>query len=224
MGVALYEDKITDYYEDFLYHKFRILSPHGFEISDDSSGFIRLKGDIGTTISEIEGNHLKAIKKSEFLIVINPKSYIGISTALEIGYAVENRKPIFFSDGIPHFMYSEPDRRYPVFSFNHDIELLIALLRKRYRITNFFKKPNSPQLKKYYLIDNCSKSISVPLAYFIGKMVALKIKIIYKKPPIDILLNSFFNSNLKNHHFFSSNSNLKQLSRVNIPHQICVKI
>ena len=57
------------------------------DIRDQKTDFILLKSDISDNIRLIEESHLKAISRSNLLFVINPKDYIGISTAFEIGYA-----------------------------------------------------------------------------------------------------------------------------------------
>ncbi len=92
-----------------------ILSPKGCEIRDDSTEFMLLKSDTGTSVGEIEQSHLNAIKNSDFLVVVNPKNYIGISTSMEIGFAFGSGIPIYFTKGIPKFLkkYIEGKTMFP---------------------------------------------------------------------------------------------------------------
>ncbi len=188
--------EMKDFYEDLIYYNFHILSPNGFEISDDSTEFIRIKGDVGTTIGEIEAQHLKSIKNSQFLIVFNPKNYVGISTALEIGYAIQNKKDIYFSNNFPKFLKNEVKNSHPLFSFNNNIELLIELLKKNRSNTNFTsQKANFPfKMGKILVLDNSIKEISVNLAFHIGKLIAQQSLIFCTSQPKDILLKEVLNT------------------------------
>ncbi len=188
-----YFSEISDYYIDLKSNQFHILSPINFEISDDSNEFILLTGDIGNTIGEIECNHLKAIKNSHFLLVINPKNYIGISTALEIGYALANKIPIYFSNGIPEFLLKEINNGYPIHSFKRQIDKIFTIVEKSINSFLFSINEFNHQQKRIstFIIDNSSKPISVPLAYKIGKLLANQYLIFSIKRPKDILLQEF---------------------------------
>ena len=76
------------------------MSPEISEIKDLKKEFIYLKTDKAKTIEMIEKKHLSCISRSDFLFIINPQGYIGISTALEIGYAL--------SKGIMVYTLEEP--------------------------------------------------------------------------------------------------------------------
>jgi len=185
-----YFSEISDFYDDLKYYNFKILSPQEFEISDDSTDFIRLKSDIGTTIGEIESHHLQAIENSQFILVINPKKYIGISTALEIGFAVANKKLILFSDGIPELFKSDLENRHLFSSFSHCIEDIHTFLADFYNYQNFKIESfiKNQQRKKTVFLDNSNKPISIFTAYVIGKMIAYKLNIVCSRRPNDILL------------------------------------
>lgn len=81
-------DEICKYAIEFEKLGVKIISPEISEIMDSNKEFIYLKSDKVKTIEMIEKKHLFNISKSDFLFVINPQGYIGISTALEIGYAL----------------------------------------------------------------------------------------------------------------------------------------
>jgi hypothetical protein len=62
-----------------------------------TQGFVYLRGENGTPKSLQEKN-FGAISKSSFILVVNPKGYIGSSTSMEIGYAIAKGIPIFCTD------------------------------------------------------------------------------------------------------------------------------
>ena len=71
-----------------------VLSPRSSETTGEEAGFILLKGDRGEP-KEIESPHLQAIRKSDFLYVVDPGGYIGPSATMEVGYALALSVPIF---------------------------------------------------------------------------------------------------------------------------------
>ena len=60
-------------------------------------GFVYLRGENGTP-RELQDKNFRAIERSSFLLVVNPKGYIGSSTSMEIGYAIAKGIPIFCTD------------------------------------------------------------------------------------------------------------------------------
>lgn len=76
----------------------KILSPADMTIRDQTTDFMLLKSDKSNRIDKIEDSHLQAINKSSLLFVVNPHNYIGISTALEIGFAKIKNIPIVYSE------------------------------------------------------------------------------------------------------------------------------
>lgn len=74
-----------------------ILSPKSATPVSEINGFVILEKDKGSP-TQIELNHLSAIAKSDFLYVVNPEGYIGQSVALEIGYAISHKVPIYSSE------------------------------------------------------------------------------------------------------------------------------
>ena len=49
-------------------------------------------------MSKIEKEHFKSISESEALYIINPNGYIGTLVTAEIGYALGNGKPVYYSE------------------------------------------------------------------------------------------------------------------------------
>ena len=72
-----------------------VLSPKKSNIVNPDDDFVILESDESDNIFFIENEHLSAIKKSDFLYVVNPGGYIGLTVALEMGYACANNKKIY---------------------------------------------------------------------------------------------------------------------------------
>lgn len=72
----------------------QVLSPDVFRTVRDNGDFVYLEGDSGSP-SDVEMEHLKAICASDFLYVVNPKGYVGTSSAFEMGFARASRIPIY---------------------------------------------------------------------------------------------------------------------------------
>lgn len=93
-------------------HGIQVLSPRRSAIRSTTGGFVLLSGDTGTP-AQIETKHLKAIKHSDFLYVVNPGGYIGASVAMEIGYALCSSKPVFASETPSDLVFSRLLRTKP---------------------------------------------------------------------------------------------------------------
>ncbi len=85
----------------------QILSPHRLDFVDLSATFVRDKLEKTEGSSDLEKHHLKSIAQSNFLWIHAPDGYIGISTAMEIGYAIANKIPVFTSSNIQDEMLAE---------------------------------------------------------------------------------------------------------------------
>jgi NTP pyrophosphatase (non-canonical NTP hydrolase) len=81
-----------------------VVSPKSTEQEREETGFVYLKGERGRP-ADIERDHLKAIASSDALYVVSPDGYLGPSTALEIGYGLALKVPIWSSNAlrdVPH--------------------------------------------------------------------------------------------------------------------------
>lgn len=79
----------------------QVLSPHRLDFDSPAQLFVRDSAEHGSSEMSIEAHHLLAIKQSDFVWVHLPDGYLGLSAAMEIGYATALRLPIF-SDQIPN--------------------------------------------------------------------------------------------------------------------------
>ncbi len=75
----------------------RVLIPKYAIRKYSTHGFVYLKGENGTP-RQLQERNFRAIAKSSFVLVVNPKGYIGPSTALEVGYAYAKGIPVFCTE------------------------------------------------------------------------------------------------------------------------------
>lgn len=73
----------------------QVLSPHRLEFSSEKALFVKDKAEEHLSEETIESHHLVSIKQSDFVWLHAPEGYIGLSTALEIGYAAAHHVPVF---------------------------------------------------------------------------------------------------------------------------------
>ncbi len=115
--------EIDELQEEFMDHGVKVLEPsRGWlylpgRMPENYESFRPLPSERGLTLRHVEDRFLKAISRSTFLYVNNFYGYIGMSTALEIGYAHNSQKPIFArqplnvqnfeGDLIPYFYWRE---------------------------------------------------------------------------------------------------------------------
>jgi hypothetical protein len=70
--------------------------------------FRPLPTEVGKSIKQIEDNFLSSVRKSDFLYVVNPNGYLGMSACLEIGFAVANDIPVFMQNEPAQTLDIEP--------------------------------------------------------------------------------------------------------------------
>ena len=75
----------------------RVLIPRYASAKRSEYGFVYLRGEHGTP-RELQERNFIAIETSTFVLIVNPRGYIGPSTAMEIGYAYAKGVPIYCTD------------------------------------------------------------------------------------------------------------------------------
>lgn len=225
-------NSVTEFHGNLSQEKnYKILSPKDMNIRDQSTDFILLKSDISNKINQIEESHLKAISKSDLLYVVNPKDYIGISTALEIGYARALNIPIkFFEKSRFNFQNNIVLNTIK----NNNIKILIQNddktnrcysrnfkedLSKKFRnviISSQYAKINNFKNSDFFLINNPTGNININNAFKIGYAYALNIPIIFTQKPSDILLKEMTLSNLDIKSFFNLKCDFNILTGFNV--------
>jgi len=90
-----YYNEIKEAIEQFNLLGFDVLSPKNSIIINPDDDFALLESDKSDNIYFIEDKHLSAIKEADFLYVVNPAGYIGLTVAFEMGYAYANNRKIY---------------------------------------------------------------------------------------------------------------------------------
>jgi len=87
--------EITQVIEEFEKYEVKVLSPAHTSPKNPGDEFVLFDGETTEDPKELEELHLKGIKNSDFLYVVNPGGYIGNSATMEIGYALALNIPIY---------------------------------------------------------------------------------------------------------------------------------
>lgn len=74
---------------------FNVLSPSEVAPSREVDGFVFMKGEEAETPERIERKHLEAIQRATFVWLHAPEGYVGLSAALEVGFAHAQGIPVF---------------------------------------------------------------------------------------------------------------------------------
>jgi NTP pyrophosphatase (non-canonical NTP hydrolase) len=74
---------------------FGILSPVRVDPAREVNGFVFMTGEEGETPERIELKHLEAIQEAAFVWLHAPDGYVGLSAALEVGFAHAQGIPVF---------------------------------------------------------------------------------------------------------------------------------
>ena len=72
-----------------------ILSPANIDPAREVDGFVFMRGEETETPEHIELRHLEAIQKAAFVWLHAPEGYVGLSAALEVGFAHAQGIPVF---------------------------------------------------------------------------------------------------------------------------------
>lgn len=72
-----------------------VLSPSSLNVIDRQGDFLFVEGDAVRSIKAVQDAHNKAISSADFLWVVAPDGYIGVSAALEMGIAIKCGIPIY---------------------------------------------------------------------------------------------------------------------------------
>lgn len=116
-------------------HGITVLSPKSTAFAGEVNGFVMLEGDTGTP-TELEKAHLHAIDRSDFLYVVNPGGYVGLSSSLEVGYAFARSVAVFCSE-VP---------KDPVVSYFSTVEPEISKIAQRLSISSALTPPTNGSL------------------------------------------------------------------------------
>ncbi len=86
---------LTSTYNELVAYGCQVISPHRLDFDAEETFFVRDNAERDISEEVIERHHLLAIKQSDFVWLHAPNGYVGISAALEIGYAIAHNIPVF---------------------------------------------------------------------------------------------------------------------------------
>jgi nucleoside 2-deoxyribosyltransferase len=75
-----------------------VLSPADPRVVDHFGDFLFVASDRVHTLRLVQSRHLAAIEASDFLWLVAPDGYVGLSAAMEIGFAVAHGIPVYSVD------------------------------------------------------------------------------------------------------------------------------
>ena len=81
-------------YDELIVTGCQVLSPRRMQFDDDAA-FVRDAAEQGISPQAIEACHLSAIRQADFVMLYAPGGYVGLSAAMEIGFATAQDCPVF---------------------------------------------------------------------------------------------------------------------------------
>ncbi len=87
-------------YEELLDLGCQVLSPSNVTAVRETDGFVFMKGEESQSPDSIEGRHLDAIQRANFVWLHAPEGYIGPTASLEIGFARAIGVPVFAKEPV----------------------------------------------------------------------------------------------------------------------------
>ena len=80
-------------YDELVVTGCQVLLPQRMQFDD--AAFVRDTAEQGISSRAIEAYHLLAICKADFVMLHAPDGYVGLSAAMEIGFATAQKCPVF---------------------------------------------------------------------------------------------------------------------------------
>ena len=80
-------------YDELVVTGCQVLSPRRMQF--DNAAFVRDTAEQGISSRAIEAWHLSAIRQANFVMLHAPDGYVGLSAAMEIGFATAQGCPVF---------------------------------------------------------------------------------------------------------------------------------
>ena len=81
-------------YDELVVTGCQVLSPRRM-LFDNNAAFVRDAAEQGISPQAIEDWHLSAIRQADFVMLHAPDGYVGLSAAMEIGFATAQDCPVF---------------------------------------------------------------------------------------------------------------------------------
>jgi len=96
------QDQLHQAHQELLDHGCIILSPKALHWVAETEGFVFAEHELHSTPAEVEERHLKTIDEADMIWLHNPDGHLGISAAVEIGYAHAVGTPVFSQRPLHH--------------------------------------------------------------------------------------------------------------------------
>lgn len=80
-------------YDELVVTGCQVLSPRRMQF--DNAAFVRDAAEQGISPQAIEACHFSAICQADFVVLHAPDGYVGLSAAMEIGFATAQKCPVF---------------------------------------------------------------------------------------------------------------------------------
>lgn len=80
-------------YDELVTTGCQVLSPRRMQF--DNAAFVRDVAEQGIPPQTVEAWHLSAIRQADFVMLYAPDGYVGLSAAMEIGFATAQKCPVF---------------------------------------------------------------------------------------------------------------------------------
>lgn len=105
--------KLEREYQELVRNQCQVLSPRTLDFNDPAVLFVRNRVEERDSVEIIQSHHFQAIALSDFVWLHAPDGYVGLSGAMEIGYAVALNIPVFSSrapkdETLKHFVQIVP--------------------------------------------------------------------------------------------------------------------
>ena len=78
-----------------LSERFFLLAPVSLNFVDPVASFVRLEPELNEPAASVEGRHLAAIRRADFVWLFAPAGYVGTSASAEVGFARAAGVPVF---------------------------------------------------------------------------------------------------------------------------------
>lgn len=82
-------------YQELLDLGCKVLSPRNAHVVGEQDGFVYMAGEQTETPEAIELQHLEAMERAQFVWLFAPEGYVGLSAALEVGFARAAGIPVY---------------------------------------------------------------------------------------------------------------------------------
>ena len=155
----------------------RVLSPADPRVVAAQGEFLFVASDKVRSVRLVQDRHLESIKAADFLWLVSPDGYVGLSASMEIGYAAGAGIPVFATRPPTDLTLREYVTVVPSLS---DALRIVEASPSRRRAGGLLINPNATVEEAHDLLEqmrsslNATTSISDPAADFYAQVSQLK--------------------------------------------------